>query len=654
MADQRLRINNFQGGISDDEKFGQPYSFSEGQSIDFRQSPGLLTTTQKTTKESGSTITTEVCDMVRVDQNSGDVYMAGKTKIYKRAAGTNGAAGTYSTDSSDSNLKNVQDLDYRPDIDALWLIDKTVIHEKSPLSGGGSYTYNKYKQYVQTSQTASGGAYTLPAALTEADKYSFSSEVDNLYSIKLRVANKGAGNWTLTLHDGNNNSLGSVVVLAASVPAAGNDIEFVFSAPIRLKLNNTYHIHAQSSDGAGTVLSTSANTLPLAQVSLLITRLIDTGAYGHATIQVAAKSYICNERYLAEWEPLDTTTDGTSGYNPFKLVFPAECIAISTAMYNEYVAVGAALKRGTDTADQTPTEGIIFFWDGVSVFYSFSLPVPQGAPNSLFCQDNTLYFEAKGRWYKWAGGDIEAIYEFPGVDSFTATAGAPAVDFYLRAARKAVTSRGSTVLMGFPYASANSAVSVGVFGYGRNKIAANGSQKTISYDHILSTGNVTPQFDTSTSPDTPVTGITCLKNFGGNLLIAWKDVASNVTSYGVDLVNDASAGAASGGWASLWFDNGDADKEKSAKSVKVTFRALPADCTITPKYRFDRASSWVTDASGVASAGATEARLTVPSEASRFKEAMFGFDFTSSSGNKPQIISVNFKYDDLEEEEHDT
>ncbi|UOF78695.1 hypothetical protein [Caudoviricetes sp.] len=646
---QVLSIGNFSGGLSDDEKLGQDFSFSFAQAMDFRRSPSLMRLHRALTKESSTTITTEITDAVRVDQNNGDVYVAGLTKIYKRAVGANGAAGTYSTSTSSTSLVDVRDLDYRPDVDALLLYDRYKIHEFYPLSNSPAYTFDKYKEYASLTQVSSGGSYPLPTSISESALFTFTCTKEPLYSVVLKVNTKGtSADWIVTVHDGANNVIGTSTVLFANLPAAFVEVEFVFTTPLRLKIGTSYHIHATATNTTGipAIVSTSANTLPLAYVILKATRLVNTGEFGHATMQYGQKSLFCNERYLGEWELLDTSSNATSGYDPHRLIFPAEVVAMKIARWNEYVAIGCAVKRSTDSTNDAPTEGIIFFWDGASVFYSFDLPCPEGAPYGLHSINNVLHWESNGRKYRWAGGDIEMEYEFPGVDEFTATSGAPNTEVYLRAARHSFATRGSLMLMGYPYETANNQVKIGVYSYGRGK----GTMPlAFGFDHVISTGNTSVQFDTSTTPDTPVTGITCLKNFGTNLLVAWKDYVSGAITYGVDYLNDTSAAAASGSWESLWFDNQRPDKEKEAYSLVITFKALPSGCTITPKIRYDRETSFTTGTA--ATAGAIEARMTMHK---RFSECMFGFNVTSSSGNFPEIISVSFKFDDLLEEEHDT
>jgi len=64
---------------------------------------------------------------------------------------------------------------------------------------------------IDLSQTASGQTYDVPIAISEtiANKVSFIPNKDPLKSISVKIDTKGTGNWTLTLHDENNNEIAS-------------------------------------------------------------------------------------------------------------------------------------------------------------------------------------------------------------------------------------------------------------------------------------------------------------------------------------------------------------------------------------------------------------------------------------------------------------
>lgn len=653
MAERTLRLKNFAGGLSDDDTFGAKYSFSEGEAIDSRQSPGFVTLHRRLRKESidendNNLITTEIHDAARVDANGGDVYLAGGTKIYKRSPGSNGAAGTYTTSSQNPALRNVQDLDYRPDIDALFLIDNTSIHELSPITTGATYSYDKYRELTINALSGTGGAFNLQTAIDEDDRWSFVLEKEPIYSATFKVSTVGTGSWTVTVHDGANRLLASKEITV--IPPVGSTIEFIFAAPIRAKIGATYHIHVTSSDGTGAVETSASNTLATADGSLKSSRLVDTGEFGHAAIQLGAKSYYCNEKYIAEWEMLDVTDNASAGYNPHKLVAPSEVIYIGAAIWSEYTVFAGALKRSTDALNDEPTEGILSFWKSEDDFFSFNISVPQGVPYSIYSINNVIYFEAKGVWYRWAGGDIEPVFQFPGVDMFTAAEGGPQNDTYLRAGRRVIAAnQDNTLMIGYPYASANANIKVGIYSWGNAK---GFMPPAINYNGLISTGNGTPQFDTSTTPDTPITGITLVKRFGNNLLVAWKDIIEDVVVYGVDYLNDTSPAATRGVFGSLWFDDGSGDKEKTPRALKIVFREpLPEGCTVTPYIQRDRNST--REEGSVVSTGARELVHALQPE-DRWYDILFGAILTSSEGNFPRIKQLGLKFVNNKEESNDT
>lgn len=731
MADERLRIRNFAGGLSDDDTYGQDNSFGEGLAIDSRQSPGYITLHRKLQKESGNIITTEIHDAVRVDANEGDVYLAGGTKIYKRSPGSNGGPGVYEVSSEDEALTNVQDLDYRPDIDTLLLIDNRTIHELSPIvNGTPEYTYNKYREFLGNQQTGSStpvpftaddttdlltaaahglangdivlidgagtlpgglttntryfvinsttdtfklsltlggtaidlttdgtgamsftrGGYEIPTGIDETEYWSFSLEKEPIFSVNLTVAEKGSGDWTVTVHDGADHAIGTATLQNNQIPNPGYDAVFEFDVSLRAKLGATYHVHVVSSDGTGAIQSTDANTLQAANASLQVDRLVDTGSYGHATLQVGASSYICNERYLVIWEILDVTDNATAGYNPHGLVFPAEVVAIGLAEYSEYTMIACGLKRSTDTIIDGLTEGIIFGWNNTDDFTTFKIPVPQGVPHSIFSLNNTIFWEAAGSLFRWAGGDPEVIYQFPNVDRFLAAANGPTNDAFLHAGRHVMAANpNNTLTIGFPYASANANVRPGLFSFGKSK---GFMPPATNYNGLISTGSAAPQFDTTVVPNMPVTGITMVKRFGTNLLIAWKDIVDGSITYGVDYVNDTSPAAARGVFGSLWFNNAAPDKEKTPKAIKAVFKeALPAGCRVTPFIQYDRSETRRTEP--VASEGAREVVYGLDVE-HRFYDAIAGVIIESDEGNFPYVTSVNFKFDDNKGDTNDT
>lgn len=638
MAEQVIRIGSWIGGMSDDEKVAlNPGSFSFGQSLDFRHNLSILSVLNQAVKESGSTVDTEVHDAVSTNVNSGNIYMAGQTKLYKRTPGSNGASGSYSVEIAAGQFSGVRDLDYRQDIDTLFLIDSAAIHAYSSLSNSPTLTLNQYGNVVDYVIDTTGSTSTLSSAISETSTNLISWTVtkEPTYSVTIEVATKGTGDWTVTIHDALNRVVGTKTLANASVSVGSQ--EFVFSSQLRLVPGQTYHVHVTTSNSTGTITSTAPNTISTGSLTVTANSLVDAGIYGHYAMQFGAKTLICNERYLAEVE-YNTTFDGQ------RLIFPADIVTTGLCFYNQYVVITAGRRGSSDSLNSGLDSGVLILWDGYSVFPEMIIDVPFGAPYAPINNENILQFIANGRIYQWAGGDFTPAYEFHGVDEFEASVDGPSVDVYMRPPRHGSTGRDSLAYFGFPRNTANTNVKIGAYSYGSIKLQM---PRAASFDYPLSTGHTETQFNTATTPDTPITGITMLKNFGSNLLMAWTDYVGGAVTYGVDVINVTKASAAAASYESLWIDDGRADKDKLAQHVKVTFFPLPDNVTITPKIRFDRSDSWTYGT--VAGAGTTEAILHVSGAAGRHKEAMIGFDvaISGSSTNKPKIISLSYKYDDL-------
>lgn len=647
MSDQRISIVNFGGGLSDDDKFGPPNSWGWGDRVDFRRSLGMLSMQRLLQKESSTIVNQEIVDAVR--DNTGTVWMLGcgsltTGSIFKRAPGANGAAGTYTSFATYTQASVPRDMDYQPFFDTIFVFGGYNIGTIKPLSGSPAYTSNTYGPYTVTTNSAGGGFYPLPTAISEVDVLSFVASNDPLTTFSFFKFDTGTGDWTITIHDALNNVIATQTIPAASIAPGHNFINFTpAAAGTRFKIGQTYHIHLTVSTGTSTVVTLPSNLLADATYVIYGGRLIQTDEIGHRLMKYGPKILFCNEHYLGEWEILSidpgVVNYSTAGYNPNLLEFPPEVKTIGIAPYSEYVAIAGRVDDYTDSATKQNSKGIIFFYDGVSSNYTFSLDIPAGSPESLFSDGVALYWIASGKKQRWAGGDIETIFEFPVV----ATEGPP-LRTNLTASRQAIAKHENLITSGFPYNRTSTTISpyMGLYSHGQSKASM---PVAAGYDNVISTGN---QLTTLTGGVS--SGITLLKKFGNNLLVAWRDYVSSVLTYGVDYINELSPSVASASWAGLWFDGAHPDQEKSAKAIKITFDPLPAGCTVTPTIEFDRSGSPLTEP--VAVAGDREVVMTLPS--TRFYEARFGMTMTSSSGRYPHIRSITFKYDDNRNDENNT
>lgn len=647
MGKRALTSTSRVGGYSFDKKQGTKNSYAYGQSIEVRKRPTQVTLKPKTVKESGSNVTTEVTDAVR-EPNNGDIYLAGGTKIYKRTPESAGGTGTWSTFSSHADLSNVQSLLYKNDIDAILAVDDTVVHKIKDMSGTPTLENSKYGNLLDQQDITGSNTYTLTTGVNEGATHllSYTPELEPLATVQVYVVAKGTGDWTLTMHDDANNSLGTVTILNANLTNGAYNT-FTFSTPIRMlaKPNaRTYHFHLTSTVADGTVQTGTASSFATANYKFHASRLV-TADY-HPIAEFLQFVCIGNERYLTVWESL-SDDPAKSEWESHRLTFPSDYEVNGLAVYDEYLAISAYKKRSSDYGGefgQDSTEGILFFWDGISTTYNYYVIIPEGAPESLTSHKNVLYYIANGREYAWAGGQPVLIRAFPGVDDFTSTNSHDA-DVYLQAPYNGIDVSEGVMQIGFPYKTVNENIKHGVYSWGSHD---KNYPESFGYDHVPSHGRTQTVFANSGSPPDPISGITMVKAFGANMFIAWRDSADSgaTTSYGVDIVKASHDAYASGSLENLIFDHNRAWKDKLAIEYDITFESLPSGCSVTPKYKLDRASSW-TNGTTVNTAGSTSAHIHLNK---RFKEIQTGYDLVGSSSGTPTIISDTLLFDDLESE----
>jgi hypothetical protein len=645
MAVQRLKFRNFSGGLSDDTKIGPANSASELQAADFRTSPALISFLRQPQQENDITLQSAIFDACNDDQ--GNIYFAADQYVYQRAPSTKGSGAAYTEiiDTGDS----IRDLFFRADLRALFLIGSHGISEYSPVGVGFSpvLSADKYGDYDMVTVTATGGEYPVPAVLTESELLSFECTGEPVQDIFVRCVTKAVGTWDLDweLHDAANTVLQTGTVASTDI-TAGEEIDFAMAE--RLAIGSTYHIHVFSATPGTTLQTDATNTFPVASIRVRARRLVDSDAttgYGHRTIAISNFHLICNERYVAKWEILSTADNSMDGYEPHRLTFPSNYRSIGFATYSEYTAIACAIDNRADTTETGTSLGTIFFWDNTSSTYNFALDVPFGAPNSLFAHDNALLFECKGIWYRWAGNEFTTVFQFPGTDSFLKgdDDDAPSADFILRAPRIGMAVLDGLVEIAFPYQTSNQLTEYAVYSFGHNKSSL---PMSVGKDYLLSTGHTSVQFDN----ETPFTGYTMLKKFGESLFICWQDLIGTDFTYGVDVLNRLSPYSRGLRWRSLWFDNDDPDIEKTPLALKVTFRPLPADTTVTPYILLDRDETpvYVNDVNGEPiKAGEGEMDVVIPLDAQNgFYEIMVGFDVVGAGVDQVYITSGTFKFDD--------
>lgn len=432
------------------------------------------------------------------------------------------------------------------------------------------------------------------------------------------------------------------VITKATHGLAVNDVVYFTTSgtlPAGLSINTKYYVisagltagvfEVATDKGGAPVNTTSAgsgtHTLlrqPLVTYETWVSRLISTQNGMHPAITFQNFLCIGNGRYLTAWEPTASVPTNNE-WKHLKLAFPPGYEVCGLALYDEFLAI-ACEKKSSDSSKEFQ-DGKIFFWDGSAGTFNFFVDVPEGAPYSLFSHKNILYYLAGGEWFAYAGGQPVKLWRFPNTDGEYSDANDYIVSYpYTATVRKGV------LLQGFPSETSNQGIKHGVYSYGSMD---KNHPNAFGYDYVISTG---------TKLATSTLRIGHVANYGEELYIAWRDDST----YGVDIVNNSSDPATSFSWESLIFDNGRADKPKTAIQIKVGFKSLPSGASITPKYKIDR-GDW-TSGTAQETDGTTEATFDIGSK--DYKEIQIGFDGTHSGSVTPEVNYVAFIFDDNKEQ----
>lgn len=642
MSKEPFIVQSWYGGTSTSAKVGTPSSFAYSRHVDFRKDPGGLTILPKTVKETGSVVTDLVTQMIQLP--SGKIVAIGDAGgVYVRTTG--GSWSKNGTTLTDTTCGMV----YLPQLDTIYIPGLTAMHtitNADSVFSGGVFTVNNSALTVSLDQSAtdSTNIYTTTTTITEsiAHRLTFSPTIEPLYSIKTWVTTKGTGNLIVTVHDGANNLLGTKTVANASITNGALN-EFVFTSPIRQSAKpnpSIYHVHI-THDGAGTastigtatagVLSALSGTTEtaVARYETYGNRFVDPINNFHPADTFLQYLVFGNERYLSVWEPISPVSPSNTEYLRHKLTFEPGYEVCGLADYNEFKAI-AVEKRSTSATNEVQS-GRIYFWDGTAPTFNYYIPVPEGSPYSLFSYKNVLYWTAGGAWWTYSGGEPVKLKTFPNTDSeYTDLDDQTIVNPNMASVRRSI------FLMGYPTSTTNQALQHAVYSWGaveKNYPDAFGQSYSISTGTRLNTGSNNLR-------------IGLVKNYGDKLFVSWRD-GSN---YGIDLVSNASDPFAEATLESLIINNGRPDKTKLALERVITFEALPTGCTITPKYKADRATNWtsVTDVGGTAAvAGDTEVKMNMDV---RYKEIQFAIDFVATT-TTPKITSDVYTLDTLDGEQ---
>ena len=221
-------------------------------------------------------------------------------------------------------------------------------------------------------QTTGGGTgatdYSTTTSINEGatHRQTFTAGKDPLKEITIDVDVVGSGDWTVTVHDTENNSIGTKTIVNASVSVA--DITFTFATPLRLTIGNEYHFHVTTTVADGGVDTNVNSDLEGAEFVVEYGVLIDTDF--HATVVIEDLLVTANERYLA--------TFNQATYDPCAIAFDPG-FKVRTLIKNEEYVIAECYKG---ESPRLAEESKRYYWDGIQPSFNFSEPISIGSPNA--------------------------------------------------------------------------------------------------------------------------------------------------------------------------------------------------------------------------------------------------------------------------------
>lgn len=650
---------DFSGGEATDKKTGIANSFAASQSLDFRTSPSQISVLPATRRADSNIVTDLVQDEVMVADgtiwaigSAGNIYRVSPTGTWS-LFGNIGSAGTFGI-----NWREDQDAIYIPGTDSVTQIATVSATPTLQIGfyGQSQSTYNNSDSAgfnVNSDQTTGGSTTSILTTFSESDptrlRY-FQTDINPIASIGVNVIAKGTGDWTLVVHDGLNNQLGTATITNTNL--VNNSFnQFTFTTPIQINVPSsntaggtssnvqTYHWHLTSTVTDGTISSTSINDLSTADMNLFANRLVNTKNGIHPQVTFQQFEVIGNGRYLSVWEPLGDPEPSNSEWERQGLIFPPGFEVCGLTVFNEYLVIATQM---TVTGIHTAQQGILFYWDGLSSTYNYFTPIPEGYPESIHTYENAIYFVAGGNWYTITSvaATPQKIRRLPGTeDVFTDSNEQNHVNPNMGTVRYGIH------LLGWPSTSANPNIPFGVYSWGQTDTTQNYS---FGYSYVLSNDE---QFVSDTNNLT----IGMVKNFGNVLHISWG--VNGV--FGVDVVDADSPPASFAKWESLIEDNNYPSKQKQASYVDAKWLDIQDGTEIALKYSIDR-GDWVYSPrfsnSNLWSVDNYKnyARLDIGdgSIEERFYEVQVGVEIYNDETvtETPTIVGISTPYDSLDSE----
>lgn len=335
------------GGVADSKYQGISNSVARLIGLDIHSDPGVIKAHQTLAKDSGSTITELVKNIV--PSTDGNIYFfsAESGKIWVKSSGVYSLTYTTTPESGSAGCLGASEFDgyiYWATQDRLHRIsindtddwstnaveDWAELNQIGETSGGLSNYISVRDSITHTTDSDYGlqnaslytksAVYTPKTSIDESTTYTYSkkaaagtfavalaiseyahrqqlglwvntTETMTLKSIKLNIIDAGTGNWTVTVHDSADSSIGSKTITNASITDGAYN-EFEFASPLSMTIGQEYHVHVTSTVADGQMRTKSFDTS-----SYSVVDYPTAGAIG-----AQAGDMIAVAQWTAEWD----------------------------------------------------------------------------------------------------------------------------------------------------------------------------------------------------------------------------------------------------------------------------------------------------------------------------------------------------------------
>ncbi|KKL48949.1 hypothetical protein LCGC14_2320400, partial [marine sediment metagenome] len=379
---------------------------------------------------------------------------------------------------------------------------------------------------IQTTGGGTGQTYSTTTSINEEVTHiqTFTAGKDPLKEITIDVNDTGDDpDWTVTIHDSENNVIGSKQILFASMSTG--DITFTFASPLRLTIGNIYHFHVVTSTttGAPKVTTNVASDLEGAEFIVEYGVLIDVDF--HPMVVIEDLLVVGNERYLS--------TFNQATYDPNAIVFDPG-FQVRTLLKNEEYVIAECYKGASPRLAE---EAKRYYWDGIQPSFNFSEPISVGSPNAATF--------TKGENFAGVYGFRGTLYDSKPENELTDEIPKLVKGKHIEVFPGAIDNYENRILVGYGGLTDDTAgVEQGVYEYGGQ---SSDTPIGLNLPFIISTGN--------TQGTNQKIGL--VKVIGKDIYIGWRDNAT----YGLDKVTLGDNAATSGIYESLIFDGGNPKKE---------------------------------------------------------------------------------------------